>query len=176
MVNWIATIHSEFERYRLLAEASFAQVNDEEFFRASDAESNSIAVITKHVGGNLRSRWTDFLTSDGEKPDRDRDSEFIAQADRQAILQIWNTGWTAVLETLKSLQLEDLDKTITIRSEPHNVPQALLRSLAHTSYHTGQVVTLARQFRGTGWKTLTLPRGGSAAFLDSMRDKFRPPV
>ena len=174
MLNWIETTRQEFERYRLLAERSFLQVNDDEFFRTSGAESNSIAVIAKHIGGNLRSRWTDFLTSDGEKPDRDRDSEFIAQSDRQEILRIWNRGWSAVIGTLETLQPADLEKTVTIRSEPHTVPQALQRSLSHTAYHVGQIVTLARQFRGSEWQTLSVPRGGSAANLGAMRAKFNP--
>ena len=175
MPDWIEVTKTEFARYRHLAERSFSQVNDEEFFRATDAESNSIAIIAKHIGGNLRSRWSDFLTSDGEKPDRDRESEFTAQPDRSEIMRIWDTGWTATLDTLQSLQPEDLEKTITIRSEPHTVPQALQRSLSHTAYHVGQIVTLAHQFRGTEWKTLSVPRGASAAFLNAMRAKFKAP-
>jgi len=175
VADWIQLTQREFERYRHLAERSFSQVNDDEFFRATDAESNSIAVIAKHIGGNLRSRWTDFLTSDGEKPDRDRESEFTVQPDRSEIMRIWDAGWTATLHTVGSLEQEDLEKTITIRGEPHTVPQALQRSLAHTTYHVGQIVTLARQFRGTEWKTLSVPRGGSAAFLNAMRAKFKTP-
>ena len=176
MPNWLEPTRQEFKRYRLLAERSFSQVNDAEFFRASDAESNSIAIIAKHVGGNLRSRWTNFLTSDGEKTDRDRDSEFVAQADRQEILRIWDRGWSAVIGTLATLQPPDLERTVTIRGEPHTVPQALQRSLSHTAYHVGQIVTLARQFRGTDWQTLSVPRGGSAALLAKMRAKFNPPT
>jgi hypothetical protein len=158
MPDWIDPARKEFQRYRRLAEGAFAQVNDQEFFLASHSESNSIAVVAKHVGGNLRSRWTDFLTSDGEKADRNRESEFTAQADRQEILQIWNAGWAAVLHTLDSLRPEDLEKTITIRGEALTIPQAVLRSLAHTANHAGQIITLARQFRGNEWRNLSMPR------------------
>ena len=173
MPGWLESTLKEFERYRALAERSFSQVNDSEFFAVSDSESNSIAVIAKHVGGNLRSRWTDFLTSDGEKPDRDRDSEFIAQTDRQEIMGIWVGGWAAVLDTLKSLTPADVEKTVIIRSEPHSVPQAVQRSLAHVAYHVGQIVVLARQFRKADWQCLSVPRGGSGAFLEAMRARHK---
>ena len=173
MRGWLESTLQEFERYRALAERSFSQVNDKEFFAVSDSESNSIAVIAKHVGGNLRSRWTDFLTSDGEKPDRDRDSEFIAQPDRQEIMGIWVGGWTAVLDTLKSLDSADLEKTVTIRGERHSVPQAVQRSLAHVAYHVGQIVVLARQFRKADWQCLSVPRGGSGSFLEAMRARHK---
>jgi hypothetical protein len=116
MVTWLESTQREFERYRLLAERSFSQVSDAEFFAVSDTESNSIAVIAKHVGGNLRSRWTDFLTSDGEKPDRDRESEFRVESDRPEIMRIWTSGWTAVLDTLRSLSPTDLERVVTIRA------------------------------------------------------------
>jgi Protein of unknown function (DUF1572) len=173
MLDWIEATQREFERYRALAERSFSQVDDAEFFAASDSESNSIAVIAKHVGGNLRSRWTDFLTTDGEKPDRDRESEFIAQPDRPALMEIWTSGWTAVLGTLHSLRAEDLEKTITIRGEPHSVPQAMQRSLSHAAYHVGQIVVLARQFRAADWQSLSVPRGESAAFNNVMRERHK---
>jgi hypothetical protein len=173
MLTWLESTRQEFERYRVLAERSFAQVNDAEFFTATDAESNSIAAIAKHVGGNLRSRWTDFLTSDGEKPDRDRESEFRAEPDRPEIIRIWTSGWMAVEGTLAALSPADLEKIVTIRSEPHSVPQALLRSLSHTAYHVGQIVVLARQFRAVEWQTLSVPRGGSGAFLEAMRDRHK---
>jgi len=171
--GWLESTLQEFERYRLLAERSFAQVNDSEFFAVSDSESNSIAVIAKHIGGNLRSRWTDFLTSDGEKPDRNRDSEFIAQPDRQEIMRIWAGGWAAVLDTLKSLNPADLEEAVTIRGEPHSVPQAVQRSLSHIAYHVGQIVVLARQFRKSDWQCLSVPRGGSGALLEAMRARHK---
>jgi hypothetical protein len=173
MLTWLESTRQEFERYRELAERSFSQVNDTEFFTASDAESNSMAAIAKHVGGNLRSRWTDFLSSDGEKPDRDRDSEFRAESDRAEIMRIWTVGWTAVQGTLAALGPADLEKTVTIRSELHSVPQALLRSLSHTAYHVGQIVVLARQFRADEWQSLSVPRGGSGALLEAMRDRHK---
>jgi uncharacterized damage-inducible protein DinB len=158
MLDWIEPARREFQLYRHLAESASAQVDDVEFFIASASGSNSIAAVTKHVGGNLRSRWTDFLTTDGEKTDRDRDSEFVAESNRDEILSIWHAGWAALLHTLDALKPEDLEKTITIRGQPLTVPQALLRSLAHTAHHAGQIITLARQFRGDEWRNLSIPR------------------
>src|SRR5579871_1882674 len=173
--NLITAARNEFARYQQYAERAFAQVDDREFFMASDSEANSIAVLAKHIGGNLRSRWTDFLISDGEKPDRHRDSEFEIneRTARQDIVRVWDQGWRAVLETLDGLREEDLSRTILIRSEPHTVPDAILRSLAHTASHVGQIVLLAKQFRAADWKTLTIPRGRSEEFLQRMRVKFQ---
>ena len=152
-----------FAQQRKLAEGAAQQVSDQQFFLADGAEANSIAVIMKHVGGNLRSRWTDFLTSDGEKPDRNRDGEFIAHVEsRESITQIWNTGWQALGETLAQLGPDQLGVTVTIRGEPCTVSQALMRSLAHTSHHCGQIVHIAKALAGSNWKTLSIPRGGSA--------------
>ena len=122
-------------------------------------------MIVKHVGGNLRSRWTDFLTSDGEKPDRDRDSEFIAETDtRGSLTEHWETGWKAVLGTLESLTTEDFGRTVKIRGEDYSVVKAVNRSLAHTAYHVGQIAFLAKHFRARDWKTLSVPRGQSGEF------------
>jgi len=148
-----------FEQQRKLAERAAEQVDDERFFYAPAPESNSIAVIMKHVGGNLRSRWTDFLTTDGEKPDRDRESEFdAADMSRAEVLATWNTGWTHLFETLDQLRPEDATRTVTIRGEPNTVLHALLRSLAHTSHHCGQIVYRAKQLNGADWRTLSIPR------------------
>ena len=154
-----------FRYYKGLAERAMAQVSDEELLLVLDAEMNSIAVIVKHMAGNMRSRWTDFLSSDGEKPDRNRDSEFIdPPATRQALLQLWESGWHALFHALEGLTQADLDRTVTIRGEAHSVMQAVNRQLAHYPYHCGQIVLLAKHFRREGWTSLSVPRGKSAEF------------
>jgi hypothetical protein len=154
-----------FRNYKKLAERAVEQISEEEYFKAIDAEANSIAVIVKHVGGNLRSRWTDFLTSDGEKADRDRDSEFVAERDtRESLTALWETGWKALFDTLESLRVEDFGRTVKIRGEDFSVVKALNRSLAHTAYHVGQITFLAKHFRARDWKTLSVPRGQSGEF------------
>jgi hypothetical protein len=159
-----ATINA-FEANKRLADRAVEQVPDAKLDVALDEHTNSIAVIMKHIAGNLLSRWTDFLTTDGEKPERDRDSEFVASfRSRAELLEFWERGWTRLLETLQSLQPEDLGKTVLIRGEPHSVPLALERSLGHTCYHIGQIVQVARIHAGAQWKTLTIPRGESEQF------------
>ena len=154
-----------FRNYKKLAERALKQVSDEEYFKALDAESNSLAVIVKHVGGNLRSRWTDFLTTDGEKADRNRDGEFVAETDtRETLDALWETGWNALFGTLESLRAADFGKTVKIRGEDFSVVKALNRSLAHTAYHVGQITFLAKHFRVKDWKTLSVPRGQSGEF------------
>jgi len=154
-----------FRNYKKLAERALEQVSDEEYFKALDAESNSLAVIVKHVGGNLRSRWTDFLTTDGEKADRDRDGEFVTGADtRESLTELWETGWRAVLGALESLTAEDFGRTVQIRGEDFSVLKAINRSLAHTAYHVGQIAFLAKHFRAGNWQTLSVPRGQSGEF------------
>lgn len=154
-----------FRNYKKLAERAVEQVTTDEYFRAIDAEANSIAVIVKHLGGNLRSRWTNFLTEDGEKADRDRDSEFVADADtRESLTALWETGWNALFSTLESLRVEDFVKTVKIRGEDFSVVKAMNRSLAHTAYHVGQIAFLAKHFRASEWKTLSVPRGQSGEF------------
>lgn len=158
-----------FRKQKQLADGAVAQVSDEEFFRAIDAESNSIAVIMKHMAGNLRSRWTDFLTSDGEKPDRQRDSEFVAEdEDRAAILERWESGWRTLFDTLASLRGVDLLQTVPIRGEPHTVVAAVNRQLSHYGQHTGQIVFLAKHLKSSAWKTLSIPRGESETFNEKM--------
>lgn len=148
-----------------LADGAAAQVSDEEFFRTPDAESNSIALIMKHMAGNMRSRWTDFLTTDGEKADRHRDSEFVVEGeDRAAILERWEAGWRTVFDTLESLKPEDIDRTVAIRGEPHTVVEAVNRQLSHYGQHTGQIIFLAKHLKSSGWKTLSIPRGESEDF------------
>ena len=155
-----------YQQQRRLAENAAAQLNDEEFFRALDAESNSVGVIMKHVGGNLRSRWTDFLTSDGEKPDRNRAGEFLVQGETRAdVLRVWESGFSVLEHTLRTLSDADLTRTVLIRAEACTVSQALARNVAHVAHHAGQVVFLAKMLCGPRWKTLSIPRGTSTQVL-----------
>lgn len=147
------------------AETAIAQLPDEKLHLALDSNTNSIAVIMKHVAGNLLSRWTDFLTTDGEKPWRNRDDEFIDSfTSRHELLAYWESGWSRLIETVGSLQPADLLKTVTIRGEALSVPSAIQRSLAHCGYHVGQIILIARVLAGDEWQTITIPRGGSQAF------------
>jgi len=156
---------SVFRQYKKLAESAMAQVTEEQLFAALDDEMNSIAVIVKHMAGNMRSRWTDLLTTDGEKPDRDRDAEFISPPpDRASLNRLWEDGWECIFSALASLSDSDLDRTITIRGEPHSVTQAINRQVAHYSYHCGQIVFLAKHFAHDRWKSPTIPRNRSAEF------------
>ena len=142
-----------------------AQVADDQFCVVLDGEMNSIALVIKHMAGNMRSRWSDFLTSDGEKPDRNRDSEFVdPPVGRPALMDLWEQGWTCLFQALEPLTDADLTRTITIRGEAHSVMQAINRQVAHYSYHCGQIVFLAKHFRGADWKSLSVPRGASAGF------------
>ena len=153
-------------KQKTLADRAMAQVDDPALFRALDAEANSIAVIVRHVAGNQRSRWTDFLTSDGEKADRNRDGEFEAPpiATREAVLGEWEAGWALVFAAIEPLRADDLERVITIRGEPHTVLQAIQRQIAHYAQHVGQIVLLAKHQAGAGWKSLSIPRGKSKEF------------
>jgi uncharacterized damage-inducible protein DinB len=154
-----------FRYYKNLGERAMAQCPDNALFTELDAESNSIAIIVKHMAGNMRSRWTDFLTTDGEKPDRNRDTEFEdAPKTRAALTELWERGWKHVFDALQPLREEDLARKVTIRTEPHSVMQAINRQIAHYSYHVGQIVYLARHFAGSQWQTLTVPKKKSAEF------------
>lgn len=154
-----------FRYYKKLGENAMAQCPDEGLFQTFDAESNSIAVIVKHMAGNMRSRWTDFLTSDGEKPDRHRDTEFESPATtRDELLRQWETGWSHVFAALEPLGDAHITQTVTIRTEPHSVMQAINRQIAHYSYHVGQIVYLAKHFAADHWKALTIPKRKSADF------------
>ena len=173
MTHWLTTSYTADSRellrsYKLLAERAIGQCPDGGLFAALDNESNSIATIVKHMAGNMRSRWTDFLTSDGEKPDRNRDSEFEeAPSSRSDLMRSWEGGWTVVFTALDSLTDADLTRTVAIRMEPHSVMQAINRQVAHYSYHVGQIVFLAKHFTaGTtgGWVALTVPRNRSKEF------------
>jgi hypothetical protein len=154
-----------FRYYKNLAERAMAQVTDEHLVTALDGEMNSIAQIVKHMAGNMRSRWTDFLTTDGEKPDRNRDSEFVdPPATRQELLALWEEGWQYVFTALEPLSEEDMQRKVAIRGEAHSVMQAINRQVAHYSYHCGQIVLLAKHFKHDGWQSLSVPRGQSAGF------------
>ena len=154
-----------FRYYKNLAERAMAQVTDEELLAVLDDEMNSIAVIVKHMAGNMRSRWTDFLTSDGEKPSRQRDAEFVdPPSTREALLAVWEEGWQCLLGTLEALSELDLQRTVTIRGEAHSVMQAINRQVAHYSYHCGQIVFLAKHFKHNEWQSLSVPRRKSAEF------------
>ena len=154
-----------FRYYKKLAERAMDQVTDEQLYATLDGEMNSIAIVVKHMAGNMRSRWTDFLTTDGEKPDRDRDTEFVNPPQtREALLAIWEDGWQRVFAALEPLSYADLGRTVTIRGEAHSVMQAVNRQVAHYSNHVGQIVLLAKHFAADRWKSLTVPRNRSAEF------------
>ena len=154
-----------FESNKRLADRAIEQVPDEKLREALDPNTNSIAVIMKHVSGNLTSRWTDFLTTDGEKPTRDRDSEFVDSfGSRTGVLEFWERGWSRLFATLRSLTEADLEQTVCIRGEVHSVPLAIERSLGHTCYHIGQIMLIARIHAGEHWKVLTIPKGGSKEY------------
>ena len=156
---------SLFRYYKKLAEGAMAQVTDEELTATLDGEMNSIALIVKHMAGNMRSRWTDFLTTDGEKPDRQRDSEFVEPpATRAELMKLWEEGWEHVWRALGPLKEIDLARTVNIRGEKHSVMQAINRQLAHYPYHVGQIVMLAKHFHGEQWKSLSVPKNQSAEF------------
>src|SRR6478609_12145061 len=147
--NYLSDSILSFRNAKKMAERAIDQVSDDEFFRQIDEESNSLAMIVKHIAGNARSRWTDFLTSDGEKPDRNRDTEFELDpaVSREELMRRWESGWNAVFGALEPLTAADLDRTVTIRGEPHSVMQAVLRQMRHYAYHVGQIVQLAKHFR-----------------------------
>ncbi|HTY12387.1 MAG TPA: DUF1572 family protein [Bacteroidota bacterium] len=167
--NPIESASAIFKHYKELADKGMAQISDEEFFRLPEPESNSIAIIVKHVGGNLLSRWTDFLTTDGEKEWRNRDGEFEMETmDRRQLMQLWERGWQALFSSLGSLTGDDTGKIVTIRGEPHSVLEATNRSLAHISYHVGQIVLLAKMYRSAQWQNLTVPKKKSRELNEKM--------
>ncbi len=168
-VGWIA---SSFRSQKALADRAAAQLSDDHFFAVLGEDGNAVATVVKHVAGNLHSRFTDFLTSDGEKEWRQRDSEFDVAADTRAgLLERWESGWEVLFGELHGLVDADLDRNVVIRGEPHSVLQALLRQLSHYSYHIGQIVLLARTHRGSGWESLSIPKGESDAFNRRMFGK-----
>jgi hypothetical protein len=155
--------------YKSLGDKTMAQLSDEQLLWQPPGEPNSIYLIVKHLSGNMRSRWTDFLISDGEKEWRNRDEEFVNDApSKEAIIQLWNDGWKVILDSIGSLTPDDLEKKVLIRSEPHVVVDAINRQLMHVPYHIGQIVYLGKMLKGENWLSLSIPKGGSQAFNDSM--------
>jgi hypothetical protein len=156
----------QLTKLKAQADKAIAQIDDEHLFAVLDPEANSIAIIMKHVAGNMRSRWTDFLTSDGEKPDRDRDREFEVDSHvtRAKMVSVWNEGWDCLFRALSSLRPEDLDKTVRIRGEGHSVLEAISRQMTHYAAHVGQIVLLAKHYAGSNWRSLSIPRGKSREF------------
>jgi uncharacterized damage-inducible protein DinB len=171
--NFLQDAGHEFRRYKSLVDSAMSTLDDEEFFRRPAAHANSVAIIVKHLGGNLRSRWTDFLTTDGEKPTRNRDGEFVLgeQDSRTSLAATWYAGWNALLETLDTLTADDLVKTVTIRGESHTVWQAVMRAMSHVAYHVGQILYLCRWMQPDS-KWQTIPPGRSRGFGGNYR---RPP-
>ena len=163
--SYLADSKALFSQYKRLAERAMDQVADEQLFAVLDKEANSIAIIVKHLAGNMRSRWTDFLTTDGEKPDRNRDMEFVEPpATRAALLEVWEDGWSRLFAALDPLKDEDLDRTVMIRGEAHSVMQAINRQVAHYAMHVGQIVLLAKHLASDHWTSLSVPRNQSAEF------------
>jgi hypothetical protein len=163
--SYIEDALAVFRQYKLLGERAMAQVSDAHLFASLDEESNSMAIIVKHITGNMRSRWTDFLTADGEKPDRNRDSEFVdPPSTREALMREWEDGWARVFGAIEPLTDADLGRVVTIRGEAHSVMQAINRQLAHYPQHVGQIVLLAKHYAGDKWQTLSVARNRSAEF------------
>ena len=163
---------SLFRYYKELTERAMEQVSDEQLVAVLDGEMNSIAIVVKHLVGNMRSRWMDFLVSDGEKPDRKRDTEFEEPpTTRAALIKLWDEGWNYVFSALEPLSDADMDRTVVIRGEPHSVMQAINRQIAHYAYHCGQIVFLAKHLQARQWKALTVPRGKSEEFNQRVASK-----
>lgn len=173
--HYLENVIGEFRLLKKQGERAMEQLADEEFFVTLDPESNSVAVIVKHLAGNMRSRWVDFLTSDGEKPDRFRDQEFLLDANtpREQVMNWWEQGWQHVFTALEPLQSEDAMRTVIIRQEPHTVVQAINRQLTHYATHVGQIVFLAKHLKSAGWKTLSVPRGQSEQFNQEHFDRLK---
>lgn len=170
--TYLASVRKQFEYYKGLAERAMAQVAETDLFWQPDANSNSIAVTVNHLAGNMRSRWTNFLTADGEKPWRNRDQEFedIIKT-REELLLTWESGWQRLFEALDSISEEHIDTPVYIRNQEHAIVEAINRQFAHYSYHIGQIVYLARLRAGKQWESLTIPKGGSASFNEAKFNK-----
>jgi Protein of unknown function (DUF1572) len=172
--DFLALVRFELPRLKELAEKAMAQIpSDEALHVTLDPESNSVAILVQHLSGNMLSRWTDFLTSDGEKPDRHRDREFEADSkrSREDLVKAWERGWSRLFETVNALTPEDLEKTVRVRGEEHSVPQAIQRQIVHISYHVGQIVLLSKHLGSEKWTSLTIPRGQS----EGIRGSYRKP-
>lgn len=170
--NYLEDSIKTFSSYKKMSEKALTQVSDEEFFFKLDEESNSIAIIVKHIAGNMRSRWTDFLTTDGEKEDRHRDTEFeLVNDSRESLMNYWERSWGTLFEAFESLSVDDFDKTVSIRGESHTIAEAINRQITHYAYHIGQITFLAKHFRVSDWKTLSVPKNRSAEFNDYLAKK-----
>ncbi len=174
--HYLEEARRQFRGYKRLGEGALAQLKDEELFVTLDPESNSVAIIVKHVAGNMRSRFVDFLTSDGEKPDRHRDQEFelSSKTTRAEVMHWWESGWSSVFSAIEVLRSEEVQRTVTIRGEPHTVLQAINRQIAHYAYHVGQIVFIAKHLRSRDWKSLSIPRGQSEEFNRKPAAERRP--
>ncbi len=172
--HYLEEIQRQLRGYKRLAEGAIGQLEDDQLFFTLDSESNSVAILMKHLAGNMHSRFTDILTSDGEKPDRHRDQEFeISSVSRGDLMNVWERGWARVFDTIRDLKPDDLLLPAPIRGEPHSVLQALNRALAHYAQHVGQIVFLAKHLRSSQWQTLSVPRGKSEEFNAKMTEKQR---
>jgi uncharacterized damage-inducible protein DinB len=173
----IEAIEGEFRRYQALAQATIRQLNERQLSTSLSEGGNSIAILVWHISGNLKSRYTDFLTTDGEKEWRDRDSEFTARKVTQKELsEKWNEGWDILYATLQQLDDSQLEQTVTVRNQPQSVLEAILRGLAHTSYHVGQMITIGKELRGPEWRWLSIPPGGSAEYNKNPKIEKGPPA
>jgi len=174
--HYIEEARRQMRGHKRMGENAMAQLKDEEFFVLLDPEANSVAILVKHLAGNMRSRFTDFLTSDGEKPDRFRDREFevTPPTTRADVMKWWEDGWACVMGAIEGLQPEDVMRTVTIRGEPHTVLQAINRQIAHYAQHIGQLVFLAKHLRSSEWRTLSIPRGKSEEFKKVAPKSYKP--
>ncbi|MBX7241685.1 MAG: DUF1572 domain-containing protein [Bacteroidia bacterium] len=170
--EFVRTVKDTFQRYKAMGNNTFAQLDTPDFHFSPDKESNSIAVLIQHIHGNLCSRFSDFLTSDGEKPERERDKEFEeTEMTKEELQVLWDEGFRVLEEALSELTEGDLSSIVFIRNEPHSVPEALVRSLAHIAYHVGQIVYLAKCIKGQEWNTLSIPKGKSKEYNRKIRKK-----
>lgn len=176
--HYLDDTRASFRAYKKLADKALVQLKDDEYFITLDEEANSVAVIMKHMAGNMLSRWTDFLTTDGEKPDRNRDMEFVIepQTSKVELLAFWERGWNSLNEALEQLQPADFDKQVMIRGEAHTIVQAINRQMTHYAYHIGQIVFLAKHFRSSAWQSLSIPRNRSAGFNEYLKEKLESGV
>src|SRR5437868_666781 len=173
--HYLEEAQRQLRGHKRMGEGAMAQLKDEEFFFTLDPESNSVAILVKHIAGNMQSRFTDFLTSDGEKPNRFRDREFeLSPATRAEVMTWWEEGWTCVFNAIDPLKPEDVMRTVTIRGEPHTVLQAINRQIAHYAQHIGQIVFLAKHLRSSNWKTLSIPRGKSEEYKTVAPKTYKP--
>ena len=174
--TYLTDMRLRLEKLRSTAEAAISQCSDESFTASPDSETNSIALTVKHIAGNLRSRFTDFIVTDGEKPDRNRDNEFILMPrdTRDALMERWGESWDLMLHAVGALTADDLGRTLTIRREPHNVVAALNRNLVHLAYHVGQIVQLAKHYAGPAWRTLSIARDASETYNAELSTQADP--